>query len=190
MVIPASTGRETVFVGLGERRLQESVRGLGRLGIDAAGGQTHLGLSERAFGSNFHAVVEMAAKFMVDHGVQRAVGFGDDGYDGHSGHKMSHQALLLAVKQVRNTGRDLRHLVINSVHAGIHRVAATSATRDVKLGAMSEHHSQYDIRADGPDSYPNEVVLGSYALEAETWQMLEAGGILSLIRDGETYDEL
>ncbi len=190
MVTLASTGRETAFVGLGERRVQESVRGIGRLGIDAAGGQTHLGLSEHAFDDNYHAVVEQAARFMVDHCVERAVGFGDDGYDGHSGHIMSHQALLSAVTEVRNTGRDLRHLVINSVHAGAHRVAATPATRDVKLAAMSEHRTQYDTSADGFGSYASEVIVGRHAVESATWEMLRAGGILPLIRDGETYDEL
>lgn len=126
---------------------------------------------------------------MVDHGVERAVGFGDDGYDGHSGHKMSHRALVSAVKEVRDTGRDLSHWVINSAHAGVYRVDATPATRDVKLSAMSAHRSQYDISTDGPGSFSSEVIVGGHSVESVTWEMLRAGGILPLIHNGETYDE-
>lgn len=192
----ASTGQIAAFVSpeeLGERRLQESARGLGRLGIMASARQqtqqTHLAIPERDFDSRFDEVVGRAARFMIDTNVQRAVGFDTDGFDEHPGHVRAHQALEAAVKEVRNTGRELGHRVISRFHSGIHQVKAMPRSMNLRVGAMAEHRSQYNVSADGPGSYASEVIVGGHAVESATWEMLRAGGILPLIHDGETYHE-
>ncbi len=59
----------------------------------------------------------------------------------------------------------------------------------VRVGAMAEHRSQFDISANGSGSYASETMVGGHAMEIETWEMLRSGGVLPLINNGETYHE-
>lgn len=131
----------------------------------------------------------MAARLIVDRGVQRVIGFGHDGYDKHPGHIEAHDILAEAVSEARRMGRVVTAWHLNSRHVGDHEVPIDDGARQRRLGAMAWHRSQYDIRHLSQGRYRQGLVVGGHAVRSDTWMMLAEGGVLPLIERGETYDE-
>jgi hypothetical protein len=152
------------------------------------GRQTHLGISESEFESQYDRVVYETSKFLYDNRIEEVASFGADGYDGHPGHKLTNMVMWASVDEVSRLGHSMEVLEINSAHAGVRRYEATDESIDDRMRAMGSHITQWYVGERGPGSFQHEVMVTGRAVRTDTWMMWAEGGVLELVEKGETYD--
>jgi|GEM_PF-6341283 len=139
------------FVEAGGRRF-ESVRGLGALGV-AAEHQYYAGLQDGRLSRNVTLLGGLAFKLAEQHGLDSIVTFAADGFDGH----IDHMATYLAGRYA-----ELPHYVRSASATDY----AFEGDPQMKMAAMAEHASQYDLAApdfwNGMDLYRDQLGVEYY----------------------------
>lgn len=122
----------------------------------------------------------------AEHGIDRIVSLGADGYTGHTDHQAAHVAASAAIAALRLQNLDIEHASLNSTGEGRLRRPATVGAISRKLAAMACHKSQYPV-APFSTGHTSETIWAGYAIDRTFWSTFVCR---NLITKGETYDLL
>lgn len=124
-------------------RQQESQRGLEHLGVPYDN-QIYTGMPDGELEGQCQLLADEIVLAAQSLGITHLHTLGRQGYDGHSDHIATHEATMLATKQLADTA-PASVLALNAAHKG---ELAVRGDPYRKLGAMACHISQFALHND------------------------------------------
>lgn len=170
------------------RRAEEQRRSLIHLGIPQER-QRQLDLPDGqlpAWGDKLSAAI---VGMVLDHDIKVLVTMDADGFDGHPDHIQVYNSAVDAITTLsQQHKREVGHLVLNNRNQGKIRLEADEHMQALKLGSMSLHTSQFDVRPADVAPHPGDLHIGGYYVGKEFYEQFEAGAPYWRLIEAETYD--
>ncbi len=149
--------------------------------------QVYLGLPDGQLWQHEAEIAEQLIALALMHNITRFLTLGRSGYDEHPDHITTHLAAETAARTLRSRHEHgMGVLALSATHNGNHRIAAHTASRQRKLGAIASHQSQFPISIASGKSDGDVVQLDGYEVESGFWNSFST--YHTLILHGETYE--